>query len=63
MVKLLVTSPEEGSTKSSRKLVYEMYYFWVIDALEIVLLVVGISFRHEILLPSSVEVTSSFTVS
>jgi hypothetical protein len=35
MVKLLVTFPEEASTKSNRKSVYEMYYFWILDAVVI----------------------------
>ena len=62
MVKLLVTFPEEGSTKSSRKLVYEMCYFMSRDAVEIVTVVEWISFRRESILPFSVKVTSSLTI-
>ena len=62
MVKLLVTSTEEVSKKSSRKLVYEMKQFCNIDAVEIVLVVWWISYRHEFLHPSSVEVKTSITM-
>ena len=42
--------PEEGSKKSSRKPVYEMY-FWYHDVVEIGMEVVRKSFRLEYLLP------------
>ena len=45
--------PEEGSKKSSRKPVYEEWYFWNRDVLEFGMVVVWISFRLDYLLPSS----------
>ena len=45
--------PEEGSKKSSRKPVYEEWYFRNRDVVEIGMVVVRMSFRLDYLLPSS----------
>ena len=44
---------EEGSKKSSRKQVYEVWYFWYREVVEIGMVVVRMSFRLYYLLPSS----------
>ena len=46
LVKLLVHCLEEGSKKSSRNLVYEVYYFRTLDAVEIVTGVAWINFDY-----------------
>ncbi len=45
--------PEEVSKKASLKLGYRMWYFLVVDAVEIGVVIVGISLRQDDLLPSS----------
>ena len=45
--------PDEGSKKSSRKPVYEMWYFWNRGVVEPGMQVVRMSFRLDYLLPSS----------
>ena len=45
--------PEEGSKKSSRKPLYEMWYFLNRDVVEIGMVVVRMNFRPDYLLPSS----------
>ena len=45
--------PDEGIKKSSRNHVYEIWYFWNRDVVEIGMEVVRVMFRLDYLLPSS----------